>query len=184
MAGAWGEHVVEVRPVGDVEAVILLDDGRRPVSTLVTPDATWPVASALRVGVAVLERLAHRPPDGTLPAIHADSVWLSKADEAVALVPTGDDPRYWAPERFAGRGGDDERIAFYALGVLLFHMLTGQRPFDSATAEELAHAHAARRPPDLRALRPEVPAIVATLVSRLLAKDRAGRYQSRQGAPG
>ncbi|WP_052571424.1 serine/threonine-protein kinase [Geothrix fermentans] len=59
----------------------------------------------------------------------------------------------------------------YSLGVILFHMLAGVPPFQGETPFEILDRHRASPPPDLRALRPEVPAALARLVARLMDKE-------------
>ncbi len=82
-------------------------------------------------------------------------------------------PHYSAPERIAGRG--DIRADIYAVGVILFELLTGMRPFDGPTLVATLMQHATAPLPELPA---EVPAPVRALVSRCLAKSPADRYQT------
>lgn len=87
-------------------------------------------------------------------------------------------PQYMAPELCKGHGDADHRVDIYALGVLLFQMLTGRLPFDaeSMAAVLLAQVHDA--PPALRAIVPEIPPAVEQIVLRCLAKDRNARFAS------
>ncbi|MFO0648583.1 MAG: AAA family ATPase [Polyangiales bacterium] len=71
----------------------------------------------------------------------------------------------------------DHRSDLYSLGVTLYEMLAGQRPF-AGDAVELVYAHLALAPPPLRA---DVPAPVAAIVRKLLAKDPDARYRSARG---
>lgn len=176
-AAACGERVLERRPVGDVDALIVADDGRRPLAAHLSAQGALPVARALRLAIDVLARAGSRAMIGTPPPVHAGSVWVRDADARVALVPVGDDPAAWAPERWTGLDDGDERTQFFAVGVLLYRMLTATAPFGA----EAGSSAAQRRAPDLLAVRPEVPAAVARVVARCLAKDRADRYQSRYG---
>lgn len=75
----------------------------------------------------------------------------------------------------------DYRTDFYSLGATFFQMLTGHPPFQFQDPLELIHAHIARTPPDVRDLRPEVPAAIAAIVQKLLAKTAEERYQSARG---
>jgi hypothetical protein len=86
-------------------------------------------------------------------------------------------PDYVAPEQVADAAAVDGRADLYGLGGTLFYLLTGRAPF--AHREGIYAKMEAQRgeaPEDLRSLRPEVPAALAALVSRLLAKDPADRY--------
>ena len=89
---------------------------------------------------------------------------------------------YLAPEQ-TGRmnRGVDYRADFYALGVTLFELLTGQLPFESKDAMTLVHCHLAKQPPKIGDLAPEVPASLAAIVHKLMAKNAEDRYQSALG---
>lgn len=75
----------------------------------------------------------------------------------------------------------DFRTDFYSLGATLWYWLTGAPPFVEPDAMAYVHAHIAKAPPDLRALRPDVPDMVAAIIYRLLAKTAEERYQSAAG---
>jgi serine/threonine protein kinase len=72
----------------------------------------------------------------------------------------------------------DPRADVYSLGVTLYEMLAGRRPFDSDDPGELAMLQRESKPVDLRRHRPEVPEPVATLVTSMLAKDPLRRPDS------
>ena len=67
------------------------------------------------------------------------------------------------------------------MGVTLYELWTGKRPFESEDALELIHAHIARKPTPPRQHRPELPATLEDLVLRLLAKSPEERYQTAAG---
>ncbi len=83
-------------------------------------------------------------------------------------------PEYMAPEQARGREVDG-RADLYALGCVLYYMLTGQVVFPAETAMAAALRHAEDPPPDPRAARLDIPAWLAQLILRLLAKDPARR---------
>src|SRR5712692_1762498 len=83
---------------------------------------------------------------------------------------------YASPEQCEERSELDVRADLYALGVLLFEMLTGRPPF-TGDAQALREAHIGVRPPRPSQFAP-VTAAVEEVVLRALAKDRARRYAS------
>jgi serine/threonine protein kinase len=85
-------------------------------------------------------------------------------------------PEYMSPEQYASEdvtGASDQ----YALGAVAFHMLAGRPPFTGTQAEVLM-AHLREPPPALRALRPDVPEVIETIVARMLAKSPEDRWPS------
>ncbi len=83
---------------------------------------------------------------------------------------------YLAPEQ--ARGGEvDGRTDIYALGLLIFELLTGERAFRGESAEEMLAARSAGRPRRLRDLKVAVPEWLVRVVERCLAADPAARYQ-------
>ena len=83
-------------------------------------------------------------------------------------------PAYMAPEQVRG-GPVDRRTDVWALGAVLFEMLTGRRAFPG-TNTEATHAITRLAPGDIRTLRPEIPAAIAAVVARALEKDPAKRF--------
>ena len=84
-------------------------------------------------------------------------------------------PAYMAPEQATADPAADHRVDVYALGVMAYEILTGQRPFVGRTAQELLVAHITRPPPPITDRRLDLPPALATLVMRCLAKSPADR---------
>lgn len=82
---------------------------------------------------------------------------------------------YMSPEQIAGDPLDG-RSDLYALGVIGFRCLAGRLPFDAALASAVIVQHATEAAPPLRRIAPEVPATLAEVIDRCLAKDPADRY--------
>src|SRR5262249_21344940 len=86
-------------------------------------------------------------------------------------------PAYVAPEQATDARQADSRADIYSLGCTLYHLLTGRPPFEEDTAVLLVLAHLGKEPPPVHELRPEVPAELSAVVTRMLAKDPAQRFQ-------
>lgn len=91
----------------------------------------------------------------------------------------GDSLRYRAPEQL-GPGGVDSRADIYALGVIFFEMLTGQRLWaqgiPSRSAKTLTDTICRRRPPDPRQLYPHIPERFAMATLKALLKSPSARF--------
>src|SRR5262249_44938708 len=86
-------------------------------------------------------------------------------------------PEYLAPEQALDARQADIRADLYSLGCTLYCLLAGRPPFHEETALKAIMAHPEKEAAPLSALRPDVPAELAAVVARLLAKDPAARYQ-------
>jgi serine/threonine-protein kinase len=86
-------------------------------------------------------------------------------------------PAYMAPEQLAGEEATPQGD-LYSLGVTLFELLAGRRPFEADSMGELLARVARESPPRLRSLRPELPPLLDDIVGRLLAKAPALRQAS------
>ena len=82
-----------------------------------------------------------------------------------------------SPEQIEGVE-PDARADLYALGVVLFEMLTGQPPFNGPTDMSTAIQHLNVVPPDVRTLQPSTPPAFADLIRKLLAKRPDDRPSS------
>ncbi|WP_375768853.1 protein kinase [Archangium gephyra] len=100
-------------------------------------------------------------------------------EESVSLTRTGQrlgTAVYMAPEQCLESRDVDARTDLYALGVLLFELLTGAPPFTGGP-DEVLHGHVTLRPPRASERAPVPPALDDVLL-RCLAKDRAARFDS------
>ncbi|MGD0527869.1 MAG: serine/threonine-protein kinase [Polyangiaceae bacterium] len=79
-------------------------------------------------------------------------------------------PAYMAPEQFDTRRGVTDRVDVYAVGVLLFLLLTGRHPFDGPTPRAMMADHLLTDAPDVRSAVPSVPDALADLAARCLRK--------------
>jgi serine/threonine-protein kinase len=86
-------------------------------------------------------------------------------------------PAYMAPEQLAGADATVQ-CDLYALGVLLFELLIGRRPFEADSMGDLLARIAHQAAPRVRSLRPELPVLLDEIVARLLAKSPGLRQES------
>ena len=87
-------------------------------------------------------------------------------------------PDYLAPEEGENANRADIRGDIYSLGCTLYYLLAGQVPFPGGTPVEKLRAHRERTPWPLPELRGDVPATVAHVVERMMARDPEQRYQT------
>jgi eukaryotic-like serine/threonine-protein kinase len=85
-------------------------------------------------------------------------------------------PLYMAPEQFENTKTVDQRADIYALGGILFHCLTGHTPFEAKTLTALVGQVLHAPLPDLRTWRPDLPADLANVVARMLARHPGERF--------
>lgn len=152
------------------------------------------VGDAVSIGSQVAEALdhAHRhglvhrdvkpanvlvQPDGR---VKVTDFGIAKATGTDDLTRTGTvigTARYLAPEQVNGEPVD-ARADVYALGLVLYEMLTGRPPFGGDTDVATAVARLTSTPDPIRSIRPEVPRPVEDVVARSLARDPEYRYAS------
>jgi serine/threonine-protein kinase len=126
--------------------------------------------------------------------VKADNIMIERATERAVVTDFGiaslahtdartsdgqvaGSPHYASPEQIAGEPVD-AASDLYSLGVVGFFALTGRLPFDAPTAREVCAMHLGMRPPSIASLAPTVPAKLAQLVERCLAKRPNGRPAS------
>ena len=192
-------RIVAVHSVDQVDGAILIDmewvDGRNLADILRERDgAPLPLPQALHVATALLDALAyaherrilHRDikPGNLLIGTDGTTVKLTDFGLAEALgsrsvAEGGGTFPYMAPEDFAEGAASDVRSDLWAVGVVVYEMLTGRRPFT---------AHGAKDPFSWkRAVETEIPPAPSTVVAglppaidhfleRALAKDKAARF--------
>lgn len=110
--------------------------------------------------------------DGT---IKVSDLGLSITRDAHGGAGNGDimgTPGYMSPEQVAGEVTLDCRTDIYALGCMLYHMVTGRRPFQEFPDRQAMECHLDRQVPDPRELNPAVSAGTCALLERMLAKNR------------
>jgi len=87
-------------------------------------------------------------------------------------------PAYMAPEQVAGDPGTDHHADIYSLGCVAYEMLTGHSPFAGKSPQQMLAAQVMELPTPVSQQRTGVPAALASLVMRCLAKEPSQRPQS------
>jgi serine/threonine protein kinase/tetratricopeptide (TPR) repeat protein len=100
------------------------------------------------------------------------------ADRAKTVGGVVGTPAYMAPEQVEALPDLDARADIYALGVMLFEMLTGLMPWRGDSVYTLATARLSNPPPSPLELCPDLPEAFARVVLRCMARERGDRYQS------
>jgi serine/threonine protein kinase len=103
-----------------------------------------------------------------------DGVNLTRHYGCRNLIGTAD---YLAPEQSMNSHAADIRADIYSLGVTFYFLLTGRSPFKDGTIAEKLLYHQVQVPQPVQSYRPEVPAELAHVIEKMLAKNPAVRYQ-------
>ena len=104
-------------------------------------------------------------------ALAKGSMQLTQANNVMGSV------HYLAPELARGEPATIQSD-IYALGIVLYEMLTGQVPFTAENAVQVALMQMRNEMPDCRAINPDIPQSVANIITRATAKDKENRYNS------
>jgi|GEM_PF-1449173 len=123
--------------------------------------------------------------DGNKPVVKVLDFGLAKVTSEgvvdVGLTQEGQmlgTPHYIAPEQTVSAQKADIRADIYSLGCTLYCLLTGHPPFDAPSLYELLQAHHSMDAKPLNFIRPEVPAELAAVLAKMLAKEPERRFQT------
>jgi serine/threonine-protein kinase len=107
-----------------------------------------------------------------------DAAEYSKLTKTGVIVGTA---LYLSPEQLREERNLDQRTDIYALGCLLFEMLTGGPPYGGSSLKDVVTRILRAPVPSVRPVRPEVPVPVDEAIRRALAKSAADRFASMEG---
>ena len=156
-----------------------------------------PIAETLRIAGDVLEALEHAHGHGVIhrdvkPAnivLAAEGAVLLDFGIARAVVASGSDQltrsgiavgtsTYMSPEQITALSDIDHRSDLYSVGCVLFECLAGQPPYVHRNEAVVLQFHLNQQVPDVRTLRSDTPAELATVITKALAKSRDQRWNS------
>ncbi len=110
----------------------------------------------------------------TLPPLVLADLAANAQTQAGELLGT---PAYMPPEQLRG-ASNDERVDVFALGGILYNVLTGRIPYDGDSLQEVLARIAEARPVPVREREPQVSTELAAIVEKAMAADPAHRYPS------
>jgi len=194
-------HVAKVYDIGEHDGDRFLTmafiEGE-PLRALLHRSRPLPVSRAVSIARAVCQGLDAAHAVGVIHRdLKPDNVMLG-SDGALAITDFGiarsaesidggatatlgtaiGTPAYMSPEQVEGAPDVDGRADIYAIGVMLFEMVTGELPFPGGSAIAVAAARLDRAPPDPRDLRPGIDPELARLILRCMARQPADRFAS------
>jgi serine/threonine-protein kinase len=193
-------NIVVVHDVGEIErrpymAMELIDGP--PLSDVLESKKTLPIRDVVVMGLQLARALEYAHARGIVHRdikpgnimLLRDGQTVKVADFGIAHMDdgTGDQrtlvgavmgtPQYMSPEQTRGDKVDG-RSDLFSAGIVLYQMLSGERPFRGDSIVAVASRIANEDPPPLNQKRPDVPASLRRVVDRCLAKQPAQRYQT------
>ncbi|MBQ8079430.1 MAG: Stk1 family PASTA domain-containing Ser/Thr kinase, partial [Oscillospiraceae bacterium] len=115
--------------------------------------------------------------DGTIKVMDFGIAKFARGDSSTQTDQAIGTVHYISPE--AARGDEtDEKSDIYSVGVMLYEMLTGKKPFDTDNPISIAVMHMQTTPERPRSINPDIPAGLEEIILRAMEKDAENRYQT------
>ncbi len=142
----------------------------KPENIMVRPDG---YVKVLDFGVVKLTETFISRQTGPGGETGADEVELINTESNIVMG----SPNYMSPEQARGLGVD-ARTDIFSLGVVMYEMLTGHRPFDGETISDVIVAILERAPAPLVNFMPDVSPRLERIINKALSKNRTARYET------
>ena len=166
-----GAQIAEALSAAHRQGIIHRD--LKPANVMLTK-ASAPGAEHVKLldfGLAKLKAHGEQPAAASLSSAPTRTAPLTSEGTIIGTLP------YMAPEQVEGREAD-ARTDLWALGAILYEMVTGKRPFEGSSAASLIGNIMNAEPPALATRQPLTPPGLDRLVRRCLAKDPEARWQA------
>ncbi|MFZ0462558.1 MAG: tetratricopeptide repeat protein [Candidatus Acidiferrales bacterium] len=193
------KNILRIHDLGEADGVKFISmafvDGE-DLHHLLRAQGKLPLARAINIAQQLCEALDAAHSEGV---VHRDlkpqNVLMGKDDHAYisdfglakslessssGMTRTGQylgTPKYMAPEQVEAKPVDN-RTDLYALGLILFEMVTGTEPFKGDSTLQIMYRRVQEKPPNPKQLDPELPDNIARIILRCLDRDPDRRYQS------
>jgi eukaryotic-like serine/threonine-protein kinase len=188
--------VYDVGSYGDTHYIVMEYVDGQDLKKIIRTEGALPVDRALHLAIQICDGMgfAHRA-----GLVHADvkpqNILVTKEDVvkvtdfgiAQVLTDTTNpgekqsvvwgSPHYFAPEQAKGERPTPASDV-YAIGIVMFEMLTGRLPYMGATQQELALAHIRDQVPSVTDFNPSVPDNLSRIISKVMSKEPSARYRT------
>ena len=194
-------HAIGLHRIDSSLALVLEDKGYNLLSSFI-PHSNAGIRERLQIALRIANSISRFHAKGFLHRnIRPDSITIAPDYKEALLtnlqhstritdsiprtsseIISADNIAYISPEQ-SGRVSTelDRRSDFYSLGITLFELFTGRKPFAAGDDLELIHCHLAKEPPEAQGINPDIPAPLSAVIMKLLAKNPGDRYQSAHG---